>query len=103
MRKVTFFRSLAVAQWKLVRDRQDIEMVLHSGFPLPRTVLQNLLWLAFALSFLWFPYIGMVTFPCRRNPASDRKRASSRSSYVWGIGGSPAHVDYSKIGMPVLA
>ena len=43
---------------------------------LQRSIIYNVLWLVFALSFLWFPYIGMVTLPCRRKPL--RRHAAPR-------------------------
>ena len=38
-------------------------------------IVSNMIWLVFAVSFIWFPYFGMVTIPCR-----DRK---TRHSSPW--------------------
>lgn len=49
----------------------------------PRTgLVSTLLWLIFALSFIWFPYLGMVTFPCRNSKDSTTTTAS-RFSTPW--------------------
>ena len=55
---------------------------------LQRSIIYNVLWLLFALSFLWFPYIGMVTLPCRRKPLRRHTALRIREPLV----------DYTKVG-----
>ena len=45
----------------------------------------NLLWLVVATSFIWFPYIGMISIPCRKIPSSVSPRFA------------PEEVDYESI------
>lgn len=48
-------------------------IMVHSGIGVSRNLISNVLWLFFALSFVWFPYIGMTTLPCRHKPDVERK------------------------------
>lgn len=54
-------------------------------YPLPRTssLVFNILWLTFALSFLWFPYLGMVIFPCRNQRGSLHSKGDAVSQHSW--------------------
>ena len=70
-------------------------MSLH-GIPLSRSIIHNLLWLVFALSFLWFPYIGMVTFPCRSSGNQEKLRASK---YRHTMPVERDAVEYTKLGI----
>ena len=55
--------------------------------PPPRSgLVSNVLWLIFALSFIWFPYLGMVTFPCRHK---DEKAAIANQGAPWSPYGKP--------------
>ena len=62
---------------------------------LHRSIIYNVLWLLFALSFLWFPYIGMVTLPCRQKPAR-------RHAVTWSSNRRESLPDYSKIGELII-
>lgn len=66
---------------------------------LPRGgLIANMLWLVFALSFLWFPYIGMWLFPCQRT-VKKHKHTTSWSKYD-----DPTQlIDYTKLGETIHA
>ncbi len=56
-------------------------------------LLANVLWLVFALSFLWFPYFGMWVFPCQQ------QREHKHHSNSWSKYGPTSQlVDYTTIG-----
>ncbi len=56
-------------------------------------ILANVLWLVFALAFLWFPYIGMWVFPCQQ------QREHKHHSNSWSKYGPTSQlVDYTTIG-----
>jgi hypothetical protein len=46
--------------------------LLQASITLPRggTILY-LAWLIFATSFIWFPYLGMISIPCQKEPSSN--------------------------------
>lgn len=56
-------------------------------------LLANAIWLVFALSFLWFPYIGMLVFPCQEKSGDQRHHSS-----LWSKYDTNELMDYSKIG-----
>lgn len=56
-------------------SKNDHRIMVHSvsGIGVSKNLICNVLWLLFALSFVWFPYIGMTTLPCRHKPALEYK------------------------------
>ena len=63
--------------------------ILPKSLGVPQSsIILNLLWLLFATSFIWFPYIGMISMPCRKGSST------SEYSLRW----SPnAKFDYNRI------
>ena len=60
---------------------------LSKSLTVPQSsIVLNFLWLLFATSFIWFPYIGMISIPCRKGSTSTKYAPPWSQRDYTGIG-----------------
>ena len=86
-----------VAMHVLIFDKTYWPMaLLPVSITLPRSLsgtILYLVWLVFATSFIWFPYLGMISIPCQ-------KGSSSNVPFLpWSQGNKDQQMDYTSLSM----
>lgn len=50
------------------------------------SIVLNILWMLFATLFIWFPYIGIISIPCRKGSSSTKYSSPWPQRDYTGIG-----------------